>query len=214
MDEHSIKIETTAHYYSLGVLNKDTKEIWVVCHGYGQLAKFFLQKFKSLQKDGVYIIAPEGFNKFYLKGFSGRVGASWMTKEKRADEIIDHCKFLEQVLDKALEKSSLDCKINILGFSQGTATVSRWGLKTKHHFNSFIIWAGKVANDFDINKYHQKHPASKNFLVFGDQDEFYTTESIKEYKNELIELRAESIHYAAGHTIVPETLDSIATKLS
>ena len=78
--EHSIKVENTAHYVSLGELNRETKEIWIVCHGYGQLAKFFIRKFKILQKESVYIVAPQGFHKFYLKGFSGRVGASWMTK--------------------------------------------------------------------------------------------------------------------------------------
>ncbi len=210
MTEHGIKIETTAHYYTLGELNKNTREIWIVCHGYGQLAKFFIQKFKSLQKDGVYIVAPEGFNKFYLKGFSGRVGASWMTKEKRADEIIDHCKFLEQITDALISKASIHCKLNILGFSQGTATASRWALQTKYSFNSLILWAGKIANDFNINTYHKNHPTSKNYLVFGRQDEFYSEESVNEYIKELALLNAESIYFSGGHTIDTETLKSIA----
>lgn len=214
MDEHSIKVETTAHYYSLGELNKNTKEIWIVCHGYGQLAKFFLQKFKSLQKEGIYIVAPEGFNKFYLKGFSGRVGASWMTKEKRNDEIVDHCKFLEQITDTLLSNAATNCKLNILGFSQGTATVSRWALQTKHTFNSFILWAGKIANDFNINTFHEKHIKSQNYLVFGTLDEFYTEESVKIYINELEQLKAESIHFSGGHTIETDTLNNIAQKLT
>ena len=214
MDEHSIKVETTAHYYSLGQLNENTKEIWVVCHGYGQLAKFFIQKFKSLEKDGVYIVAPEGFNKFYLEGFSGRVGASWMTKEKRDDEIVDHCKFLEQITDDVLSKASLACKLNVLGFSQGTATVSRWALQTKHTFNSFILWAGKIASDFHVETFHQKHPKAKNFLVFGTQDEFYTEDAVVLYVKDLEQLKAESIHFSGGHTIETDTLNSIAKKLT
>ena len=73
MKEHSIKIEKTAHYYSIGELNKQTNELWIVCHGYGQLASFFIDKFKELNKDNRYIVAPEGLNKFYLHGFDGRV---------------------------------------------------------------------------------------------------------------------------------------------
>lgn len=209
MKEHSIKIETTGHYYSLGELNKDTKEIWIVCHGYGQLAKFFIQKFKSLQKDGVYIVAPEGFNKFYLKGFSGRVGASWMTKEKRDDEIVDHCKFLEQITDELIGEAHEECKLNILGFSQGTATTSRWSLKTKHHFKSLTLWGGKIANDFDFEAYNLKHPETKNFVVFGTEDDFYTSDIVSEYKPELAKLNAEWLSYKGGHTIESETLNKI-----
>lgn len=212
MREHSIKIETTAHYYTLGELNEKTHEIWVLCHGYGQLAKFFIQKFKSIEKEGVYIIAPEGFNKFYLKGFSGRVGASWMTKENRGDEIVDHCSFLELVTDKLLKEAATDCKINVLGFSQGTATVSRWSLVTKHPFNSLILWAGKIANDFNFEAYNFKHPKTQNYIVFGNDDEFYTAESVLEYKKELKNFDAEWIQYTGGHTIEQDTLERIAGK--
>jgi len=209
MKEHSIKIETTAHYYSLGELNKDTKEIWIVCHGYGQLAKFFIQKFKALQKEGVYIVAPEGFNKFYLKGFSGRVGASWMTKEKREYEIVDHCKFLEQITDEFINQAHKNCKLNILGFSQGTATTSRWSLKTKHHFNSLTLWGGKIVNDFDFEIYNLKHSHTKNFVVFGTEDDFYTSDVVSEYKPELEKLNAKWLSYNGGHTIETETLNKI-----
>ena len=213
MREHSIKIETTAHYYSLGELTVKTNEIWVLCHGYGQLAKFFIQKFKLLQKEGVYIIAPEGFNKFYLKGFSGRVGASWMTKEKRGDEIVDHCRFLEQLTDKLLKEASTGCELNVLGFSQWAATVSRWSLVTKYSFNSFILWAGKIANDFDIVEFTHKHPKSKNYIVFGNDDEFYTSGSVLEYKKELKSFDAEWIQYTGSHTIEQHTLERIASKI-
>ena len=52
----------------------EEKTIWIVFHGYGQLAKFFLRKFNLLFEDNTLIVAPEGLNHFYLKGFSGRVG--------------------------------------------------------------------------------------------------------------------------------------------
>lgn len=213
MKEHSIQVETTAHYYSLGELNKDTKEIWVVCHGYGQLAKFFIQKFKAIEKEEVYIVAPEGFNKFYLKGFSGRVGASWMTKEKRKDEIVAHCKFLEQITDKLIGKAHENCTLNVLGFSQGTATVSRWSLRTKHRFESLTFWGGKIANDFDFEVYKQKHSTTKNFVVFGTEDGFYTADVVNEYKPELAKLNAKWLSYDGGHTIESETLTKIRATL-
>lgn len=206
MKSHSLKVETTAHYYSLGELNSNTKDIWIVCHGYGQLASFFLRKFQSMEAPNRYIVAPEGFNKFYLKGFSGRVGASWMTKEKREDEIEDYCAFLEELLDSIIEKSNPNYSIKVLGFSQGTATVTRWLLRTKHKVDSLIVWGGKIANDFDFQRYKQIHANTKNYVVFGSKDEFYTENFINEYKNELKEFKAEWINYKGGHTIDEQTL--------
>jgi predicted esterase len=214
MKSHSLKVETTAHYYSLGELNSNTKDIWIVCHGYGQLATFFLRKFQSMEAPNRYIVAPEGFNKFYLKGFSGRVGASWMTKEKREDEIEDHCAYLEQLLDSIIEKSNANYSIKVLGFSQGTATVTRWLLRTKHKVDSLIVWGGKIANDFDFEQYNQKHSDTKNFVVFGTQDEFYTKENVDKYKEELNSFNAEWINYNGGHNIDSDTLALIERQLS
>lgn len=213
MKARSLKVETTAHYYAIGELNANTKDIWIVCHGYGQLASFFLRKFQALDAPNRYIVAPEGFNKFYLKGFSGRVGASWMTKEKREDEIEDHCAFLEQLLDDIVKNSHSNYSIKILGFSQGTATVSRWLLRTKHNIDALILWGGKIANDFDFQRYNQMHSKTKNYVVFGDQDEFYTTDSVEVYKEELIDFNAQWINYKGGHNIDSVTLDLIEKQL-
>lgn len=211
VNEHTIKVENTAHYVSLGKLNKETKEIWIVCHGYGQLAKFFIRKFKVLQKEGVHIVAPQGFHKFYLKGFSGRVGASWMTKENRDDEITDHCNFLEQLTDHLIHSASKNCKINVLGFSQGAATISRWCLQTKHTINTFVLWAGKIASDFDYAKYQSIHHNTNNYIVFGTKDEFYARKTIEEYKKEMQDLDAIWISYEGGHSIHSDTLHTINT---
>ena len=211
VNEHSIKVENTAHYVSLGELNRGTKEIWIVCHGYGQLAKFFIRKFKILQKESVYIVAPQGFHKFYLKGFSGRVGASWMTKENRGDEITDHCNFLEQLTGNLINSASKNCKINVLGFSQGAATISRWCLQTKHTINTFVLWAGKIASDFDFDKYKSKHPNTNNYIVFGIKDQFYAVKTIKEYEIEMKDLDATWISYDGDHSIHSNTLHIINT---
>ena len=213
MNQHTLKVETTAHYYTLGELNQHTNEIWIVCHGYGQLASFFIRKFQDLKAPNRHIVAPEGFNKFYLKGFSGRVGASWMTKENRKEEIEDHCAFLEQLTASLISKASKNCRITLVGFSQGTATVSRWLLRTRYTINALILWGGKIANDFDFECYNRKHSETKNFVVFGTEDEFYSVGSVNEYKKELSELNAEWISYKGGHTIESSTLTLIEKRL-
>ena len=48
----------------------------------------------SAEELGYTIIAPQGLHKFYLEGTSGRVGASWMTKENREDDIKNYLVYL------------------------------------------------------------------------------------------------------------------------
>ena len=213
MKEHSIKIEKTAHYYSIGELNKQTNELWIVCHGYGQLAYFFIDKFKELNKDNRYIVAPEVLNKFYLHGFDGRVGANWMTKEKRLDEINDYCLFIEQITDTIKEKANPKCKIISLGFSQGTSTISRWLLRTKYKIDSLILWGGKIANDFDFKNYKQKHPKTKNFIIFGTKDQFYSMDNINEYRKKTSFDNVKWINYSGGHTIDEQTLKKLVHEI-
>ena len=206
MRKHSIKIEKTAYYYSIGELNNETKEIWIACHGYGQLAKYFITKFESLEKQNRFIIAPEGLNKFYINGYNGRVGANWMTKEQRADEIDDYCLYLEQLTDLITKQAHQKCKIKIIGFSQGTATVSRWILKTKFKIETLILWGGRIAFDFNFSLYKEKHSETRNYVVFGKEDEFYSQEDIQTYRKELNDFKTEWISYSGGHAIDTNTL--------
>lgn len=72
-------------------------------------------------------MAPEALNRFYLEGFAGRVGATWMTKEERLQEIDDYVNYLNQLYKTILANTDTsEITVNILGFSQGVATVCRW----------------------------------------------------------------------------------------
>ena len=88
MEKH-VNISIKAPYYVSNKLTDQTENIWLVCHGSGQLAMYFLKKFDGLDKEKNFIIAPQGLSKFYQENnnFSGRVGATWMTKEDRLTEI-------------------------------------------------------------------------------------------------------------------------------
>jgi predicted esterase len=98
-----------------------------------------------------------------------------------------------------------------LGFSQGAATISRWCLQTKHKINTFVLWAGKIASDFDFAQYKSKHGNSKNCIVFGTKDQFYAVKTIEEYKTEMQDLDATWISYEGDHSIHSETLLRIST---
>ncbi len=172
-------IQRQAKVLTLG--NPDSKRLLVVLHGYGQLADYFIRKFVSLEND-FFIVAPEGPHRFYLNGFSGRVGASWMTKEKRDWDITDNMNYLNQVLDKY----GIDKEIHILGFSQGGATAARFVAQTQYPIFNFICWASAFPEEITPQNNDNFKKSHLNF-VLGDEDPFFTKEdaqlAIEGYQN-------------------------------
>lgn len=147
MREHFLRVQRTARYHVLGTVEA-APEIWLAVHGYGQLARYFLRSFEGLE-EGRCIVAPEGLSRFYLDAEHSRVGATWMTREDRLHEIDDHVAYLDAVLDELLRSAMPGATINVLGFSQGVATVARWSLRSRHRISRLVLWAGSLPPDLD-----------------------------------------------------------------
>lgn len=122
----SINFQFQAQYSFSHEPSFQEKEIWLVVHGYGQLAEFFLRKFQGFDSPDRLFVAPEGTNYGYLNGFSGRVGANWMTKHEREIAIQNNHNYLDLLIGNLLSQYKERPKINVLGFSQGAATATRW----------------------------------------------------------------------------------------
>ena len=142
MKQHSLLVEKTARYFSLGEF-RGVKEVLFVCHGYAQLADEFLESFSSLQREGLLIIAPEGLHRFYARGAADKVVASWMTKVDRLDDIRDYVAFLDKTAETVLSEMQSPVKVSVLGFSQGAATVSRWAAMGKTKIDELILFCRK-----------------------------------------------------------------------
>ena len=209
MKKHQITVEKTAHYVTIGELNEQTENIWFVIHGYGQLAEYFIKKFKVLDDGKTLIIAPEALSKFYLKEFSGRVGTTWMTKYERDSEITDYINYLNQLYETVLHKIDVNnLKINILGFSQGTATVARWCMNGTIKYDRLILWAGYFGNGIedviDVTKLTNKEVV----LCYGKEDEFLVKINTQQYEKDIQKAIPHiEIHtFEGGHTINEELL--------
>jgi predicted esterase len=202
---NSIQIKKTATYETYGN-PKTAKTIVFVLHGYGQLAEFFIRKFNVLNQTDYFVVAPEGLHRFYLNGASGRVGASWMTKEKRESDIDDYINYLDSVWEKINLEFSFDKKV-LIGFSQGGATASRWHDKGNFFANDFLMWAAVFPNDMNFefsNNFHE----STNYFVLGDEDEYLSiddgakaVESLHQFKIEF-----EFVKFSGNHNIESKTL--------
>jgi predicted esterase len=169
--EHKLIAQKTFRYQQIGELDQAT-QLLIVLHGYGQLAEFFIRKFNDVPENYL-VVAPEGMHRFYLNGTSGRVGASWMTKEDRESDITDNLNWLNQLLNELKEKKKFE-KIILLGFSQGGATAARWYYSKKVPFDQLILWASVFPPDLERPQINSK---SNNYFVIGTEDEFYNDEA-------------------------------------
>jgi predicted esterase len=213
---NKITIPKTANYYISGNKTNSIKNVWFVCHGYGQLAKFFIRNFNRLDKEENYIIAPEGLHRFYLNGFSGRVGASWMTKEEREDDIKDYNNFLKMVLKKELSEINFEkVNINLLGFSQGTTTISRFLFLNDIQADNLILWAGDLPNDIDYEKVKKFSQSNSIYFVTGNNDEFISLENFEAIieKHEKEGIRISKIVFNGKHKIINEALVELQNKM-
>lgn len=206
--EKQLKIEKTARYFTYGN-EKTAKNLWIVLHGYGQLPYYFIRKFQTLNPEENFIVAPEGIHRFYLEGTSGRVGASWMTKEARDSDIEDNNKYLDNLAKELLKKKSFDQKI-LLGFSQGGATATRWHESGCFNADVFVLWASIFPPDLDFNPNESILLKSKNFFVIGNDDPFYKDKEgeVKElFKSQIFSFK--TLNFDGKHDISSEPLFKI-----
>lgn len=182
----------------------------IVLHGYGQLAEFFIRKFEPLLQDNWTILAPQGLSKFYLEGFSGKVGASWMTKEDREIDIQNQLSYLNALYLQECTENNYK-KIVVLGFSQGAATASRWLTIANVTFDQLILWAGIFPNDLDASLSKKRLEGKKLDLVFGDKDPFVTEERMENQKTLITDaaLPFEIHSFEGKHDIDIDTLKKV-----
>lgn len=185
------------------------KKVLYVLHGYGQLVKYFIRKFNELPED-VLIVAPEGMHRFYLEGSSGRVGASWMTREDRETDIKDNLAYLEE-LDRIVSQKFNVQERYLLGFSQGGATASRWEELGTVTFHGVIIWASVFPPDLSKQACNG---SGNHYFIIGNQDPFFHSEQQDEICAFYEDKGYEIIRYDGSHDIVNEILTKIVRKMT
>lgn len=202
MDPKYLSINFKARYYTNGVLNNDTEYILLALHGYGQLGSFFIRHFEKLD-NRIFTIVPEGLHRFYLNGMSGRVGASWMTKEDRLVDIENQFTYLDSLLKESGLELNANTQLIVLGFSQGVSTAIRWMSKSKYKPTFFISWAGSFP--IDLNEMDNKSAFEnvKMIQIIGNQDPYFNEEARKKLKSWISKntTNAENFEFEGEHKI-------------
>jgi predicted esterase len=185
---HRLAVTRTAHYATLGEAGPHVRTLWLVCHGYGQLARRFIRSFQPLADPQTLILAPEGLSRFYWGGFDGPVVASWMTREDRLAEIADYSAMLSQLYEQYTAACPQLERIILLGFSQGTATIVRWLMRARPHFQQLLLWAGQLPEDIDYSPARQYFADKSLHFAYGHADPFITPERMA-FMREVIQQR-------------------------
>lgn len=217
MIARQIKVSRQARYYLNAEPTADTEYLWIACHGYGQLAQYFIKNFEVLDPVRHLVVAPEAMNRFYLQSEKGRrVGAAWMTREDRHNEIADYVAYLNGVYEevKALLNNRPLTKI-AFGFSQGTATISRWAFQGNFDPEYLVLWAGDLPYDLDREKDLETLRKLNVWMALGNEDPYITPEKLAELEAQYRKMNFDwHMHTFAGkHTIPPKELQALVEKM-
>ena len=217
MDAHRLAVTRSARYYTLGQPGRALRDVWFVCHGYGQLAGRFLRHFEAVADGARLIIAPEGLSRFYLGSGTHReakVGASWMTREDRLSEIADYLGYLDALyaeVFRQVDRSAVG--VTALGFSQGAATVSRWAALGHARVDRVVLWGGELPPDLDLGAARDRLADVMFTLVYGDADEFITAKVAAAIAARLTEhgIPHGAHPFAGGHELTAAALQELAS---
>lgn len=174
MREHRLTVSRSARVQVVGDL-EGAREVWVVVHGFGQLASDFVAPFKAIATPERAIVAPEALNRFYkeregaTRSADRPVGATWMTREDREAEIADYVAYL----DRVAAHFARGRPVTAVGFSQGVATLLRWVALGSAPVARVIAWAGEIPADVDLVRHRARFPEGGIDVVMGSVDEYH-----------------------------------------
>lgn len=205
--EHGIEVPRTARYFVIGDESSAGRELWIVLHGFGQLAADFVEYFTTLNDGTRVVVAPEALNRYYTQPVSvpsadRRVGATWMTKEFRDAEIGDYVRYLD-ILHQDLATRLRPSRTILVGFSQGGATAMRWAMQGKTTFAHVVLWGATPPPDVDLNEVDARLRGAGLHLVIGRADQYISADALAKERGRLdaAEVRYDVLEYDAGHAI-------------
>jgi len=188
-------------------MGADAGGIWFVLHGYGQLAGTFIRFFGDLANTGALIVAPEALNRFYLVSADSApardrpVGATWMTREDRESEVSDYVEYLDALHEEIVGESRVP--VNVIGFSQGAATATRWVLNGRCRIDRLVLWGGLMPPDVDLAGARIRLRDTRVTLVAGTRDQYISEDLItaEQARLQTANIKSDTIRFDGGHVI-------------
>lgn len=211
-----MRVPRTARYWASGDPAAAT-DLWIILHGYGQLASELLTSAAALGGGGRLVVAPEALSRFYAAPAEGGshaeagVGASWMTREDREHEIEDYVSYLDALLSRVMAPLNGRPRVHLLGFSQGVATAARWVAAGGVRPATLVLWGSLPPADLD-EAGRRRFRGLDVRLVHGTRDRLVSPDALQATVGRLRRDGAEvSVHtFEGGHRLDDQVLAALA----
>jgi predicted esterase len=214
--ERFIEVPRTARYYIIGDEDSTADELWFVLHGFGQLARDFVHYFSALADRKRIVVAPEALNRYYAVGASvpakdRPVGATWMTREDRENEIKDYVRYLD-LLHQVLAVAHPRARTVVVGFSQGGATASRWAIHGNARIDRLILWGATVPPDVNLDRGAETFRGARLTVVRGGKDQYISPAALEAERHRLAaaSIPLDVVEFEGGHSIKRAVLLQVA----
>ncbi|MGQ3013001.1 MAG: alpha/beta hydrolase [Flavobacteriales bacterium] len=189
----------------------EVRNVWLLLHGYGQLARYFIRHFEPFFSTDTLFVAAEGLSHFYLEGTSGRVGASWMTKHKRERDIRDIGAWLDILQQDIAAAVHPQVRWNVLAFSQGCAVALRWLYASPLQPAKVVLWGGTLPHDIAMPQQQAWLNRTDLHIVNGDRDPFLQNVNLTDIRKVF---DGEQIRYTwhtfgGGHQLHEDTIRTL-----
>jgi len=201
----------TTRIARIGEPDVSIHEVLFALHGWGQLAADFAETLAPLSGPGRLIVCPEALSKFYINFQDRATGSSWMTSYDREFEIRDYVTYLDGVLHSIREDVPDDVDIQVLAFSQGCHTASRWIGNGNVSPSRLVFWGSDPAEDLTDEEWAELAAIEEIAMVAGTLDRFVTGGRLARAEKALTahDCRFEIIRYEGGHHLQESVLTDL-----
>ncbi|HSF14865.1 MAG TPA: hypothetical protein VLK65_04880 [Vicinamibacteria bacterium] len=213
-ETHRLVVPRAARFFTLGNLERDLENVWMLCHGYSQLASEFLEKAEALASETTLLVAPEALSRFYHEDHQ-KVGASWMTREDRLAEIEDYVRYLDLVYDHLFAIVSRETvRLRLLGFSQGAATAARWAVRGRAKIDELVLWGSSLPPEIEDESSMARLREMQLTVVSGTRDPFLDDSEREVQRARLVRhgLTFEELRFEGGHRLDDDRLRHLANR--
>lgn len=224
LEAQHIIVPRTARYYVVGAPNPLVRDVWVVCHGFSQLAHAFVEPFRRLEDDRRLIVAPEALQRFYLDSRPANtrnspVGATWMTRDDREADIADIVTYLDALYECIVESLATHdvardrIRVHALGFSQGAVAVARWAARGSAVIDHLVMWGHGMPDDVNVRAMGERRPDLTIDMVYGERDHFANANVMAATQAVLEGSGApfRKVPFAGGHVLSTRVLRELLT---
>lgn len=216
-----IPVTRSARYALWGEPGPEVRELWIVLHGYRQLAERFGRRFASLAGPRRLVVAPEALNRFYLDDAPGRhgpesrVGATWMTREDRQTEIRDYVAYLDRLHAHVARSLPGGVRTVGLGFSQGCHTLARWAALGEIDFHALVFWGEVLPPDLELAAAGRGFGRARVVSVQGREDHHLTPELLARQEAQFADMGVpfRTHWHPGGHRLPEEFLPEVVALL-